>query len=71
MHGPVAGFAIDGKTTSFDPDGRLTPKGDLERLYDEKGRFDGFSIEGSDGKVSCSYDADNLLLMKTEDFDFS
>ena len=71
VHGPVSSLDIDGKTTSFDTDGRLSPKGDLERLYDEKGRFDGFSIEGSDGKVSCSYDADNLLLMKTEDFDFS
>lgn len=71
VHGPVSCFEIDGKTTSFDPDGRLTPPGDLARLYDEKGRFDGFDIEGSEGKVTCTYDADNLLLSKMEDFDFS
>ena len=71
VHGPVSSFTLNGKTTSFDTDGRLSPKGDLERVYDDKGRFDGFSIEGSDGKVTCSYNADNLLLMKTEDFDFS
>ncbi len=71
VHGPVSAVTLNGSRTSFDASGRLSPQGDLERVYDAEGRFEGFLIEGSEGKVTCNYDADNLLLSKVEDFDFS
>ena len=71
VHGPVSSLTIGGKTTTFSEDGRLVQEEGLSRLYDEKGRFDGFSIDNSEGKVTCSYDASNLLTAKLEDFDFS
>ena len=71
VHGPVSSLEIDGKKTSFDEQGLLTPQGDLARLYDGKGRFCGFEIEGSEGSVTCVYNDDNLLISKVEDFDFS
>ncbi len=71
VHGPVSTLSIDGKTTSFSADGQLIQEEGLTRVYDEEGRFNGFSIEDSEGKVSCSYDANNLLTAKVEDFDFS
>ena len=71
VHGPASSVTLGGKTISFDESGRLTETGELERIYDDKGRFDGFVIEGSEGKVSLSYDSSNLLMEKIEDFDFS
>ena len=71
VHGPVSYVELDGKRTAFASDGRLEAPGDLVRLYDDEGRFDGFEIVGSDGRVMCTYDGNNLLLSKVEDFDFN
>ena len=67
IHGPVSSYSIDGKTVSFDEEGKISSAEGVARLYDGEGRFDGFQFEDSGEKVVCTYDKNNLLLSKSEE----